>query len=63
MYLNFMFLDQLPVLFECKHTLTHARTHAHTDSEEYSMVVFCKNATITTVNKLIFKSFRPTMKQ
>ena len=29
------------------HTHTHTQTHTHTlDSDEYSIVAFCKNATI-----------------
>ena len=48
MCLNFMLLDRL--LYPAKtHTNTHIHTqmHAHTDSDEYSIVAFCKNATIT----------------
>ena len=29
-------------------THTHTHTHTHTDSDEYSIVAFCKNATIIT---------------
>ena len=29
-------------------TQKHGNTETHTDSEEYSIVVFCKNATIIT---------------
>ena len=29
-----------------KHTHTHTHMDAHKDSNEYSIVVFCKNATI-----------------
>ena len=55
MYSNFMFLDQLLFELSCKNTETrkhrntetHTNTHAHThrDSDEYSIVAFCKNAT------------------
>ena len=34
-----------------KHTWTHnlrPQKHTHTDSDEYSIVAFCKNATIIT---------------
>ena len=30
-----------------KHTQAHTQTRTHTDSDEYSIVAFCKNATIT----------------
>ena len=62
MYSNFMFLDQLLFELSCKNTETqkHANTHAythtytrartHTDSDEYCIVAFCKNATLT-INK------------
>ena len=32
----------------CRHTQgnTHGNKHTHTDSDEYSVVAFCKNATI-----------------
>ena len=56
-YLNFMFLDQFLFELLCKsteiqkHTHTHTHTHIHkdaqTDSDEYSIVSFCNNATIT----------------
>ena len=29
------------------HTHTHTHKHTHTDSDKYSIVAFCKNATIT----------------
>ena len=51
-YSNFMFLDQLLFELSCKnthghmHTHTHTNTHTHRDSDEYSIVAFCKNATI-----------------
>ena len=31
-----------------KHGNTHTHAHTHTDSDEYSIVAFCKNATIKT---------------
>ena len=48
MYLNFIFLDRF--LFELSrkntytytHTETHTHTDAHKDSDEYSIVEFCK---------------------
>ena len=40
MYSNFMFLDRLLFELLCKNTETH------TDSDEYSLVAFCKNATM-----------------
>ena len=48
MYYNFMFLDQLYFELLCKkHTCT--RMHTHKDSEEYSIVAFCKNTNIIIV--------------
>ena len=49
MYSNFVFLDQFLFELSCKktHTQTHTHTHAHTDSNEYPIVVFSKNATVT----------------
>ena len=43
-----MFLDQSFFKLSCKntHTNTHIHTHTHTNSDEYSIVAFCKNATI-----------------
>ena len=40
MYLNFMFLDQF--LFEC--AKTHTQKLKHIDSDEYSIVAFCKKS-------------------
>ena len=49
MYSNFMFLDRLLLSNQAKiHTHTHTDAHTHTDSDEYSIVAFCKNATITS---------------
>ena len=69
MYLNFMFLDRFLFELSCKNTHTHTHTHTHTythtqkhthtfgrthkDSNEYSIVVFCKNAIIITLYKLV----------
>ena len=61
MYSNFMFLDRLLFELSCtntetrkhrntetqKHGNTHTHTHTHRDSDEYSIVAFCRNATIT----------------
>ena len=48
---NNLFKFHVPrsILFElsCKNTHTHTQMHTHTDSNEYFIVVFCKNATIT----------------
>ena len=58
MYSNFMFLNQFLFELSCKkhtHTETHTHTHTHTDalkdSDEYSIFVFCKNATIKITHK------------
>ena len=52
------FLDRLLFKLSCKQkphthrcTHTHIHTHTHTDSYEYSIVAFCKNATI--INELL----------
>ena len=42
MYLSFLFLDQFLFELLCKNTYTHT----HRDSDEYSIVGFCKNVTI-----------------
>ena len=64
MYLNFMFLDRLLFELLCKththtdahthththaHAHTHTNTHTHRDSDEYSIVAFCKNTTIIII--------------
>ena len=49
MYSNFMFLDRLLCELSCKKTHTHI--DAHTDSDEYSIVAFCENATIIILQK------------
>ena len=41
-YSNFMFLSRLLFELSCK----NKHTHTHTDSGEYSIVAFCKNANI-----------------
>ena len=41
-----------------KHTHTHTERHTHTDSDEYSIVVFCKNATIKFMNWVKSNNFR-----
>ena len=33
-----------------KHTHTHTHTNTHRDSDKYSIVAFCKNATIIIIN-------------
>ena len=43
MYSNFVFLDRFLFELSCKHT------HTHTDSNEYPIVAFSKNATITSL--------------
>ena len=45
---SFMFIDRLLFELSCKNmeTQKHENTHTHTDSDEYSIVAFCKNATI-----------------
>ena len=40
MYSDFVFLDRFLFELSCKHT------HTHTDSNEYPIVAFSKNATI-----------------
>ena len=54
-YLNFMFLDQCLLELSCKktHGNTHTHTDAHKDSDECSIVAFCKNATITLLCKVV----------
>ena len=56
MYPNFVFLDQFLFELSCKktHTHTNTETHTHTDSNEYPIVAFSKNATITTAISLLF---------
>ena len=56
MYSNFMFLDRLLLSYRAKtwkHRNTETRKHenmeTHTDSDEYSIVAFCKNGTITSI--------------
>ena len=44
-YSNFMFLHRLFSSCRAK-TQTDRQKQTHTDSDEYSTVVFCKNATI-----------------
>ena len=46
---NFMFLDQFLFELSCK-THTHTNTDTQRDSNEYSIVAFSKNATITSSN-------------
>ena len=48
MYLSFIILDQFFLSYRAK-THTHTWKHTHTDaynSDEYSIVAFCKNTTI-----------------
>ena len=52
-YLNFRFLDQ----FRAKthtHRNTHTHTEAHKDSDEYSIVAFCKNAMVL-IEKFLYQ--------
>ena len=58
-YSNFMLLDRLLFELSCKNTHKHTHTdaHTHTDSDEYSIVAFCKNATIITISFYIIDSF------
>ena len=48
---NFMFIDRLLFELLCKNpeTQKHGNTETHTDSDEYSIVAFCKNATIINI--------------
>ena len=48
MYSNFLLLERLLSELLCKNMDTHTQTHTHTlrDSDEYSIVAFCKNVTI-----------------
>ena len=58
MYSYFVFLDRFLFELSCKNTHTHTDTHTHThththrDSNEYPIVAFSKNATITITNAL-----------
>ena len=54
MYPNFVFLDRFLFELSCKKTHTNTETHTHTDSNEYPIVAFSKNATITTAINLLF---------
>ena len=47
MYSDFVFLDRFLFELSCKNTHTHTQTHTHRDSNEYPIVAFSKNATIT----------------
>ena len=49
MYSNFMFLDSI---FLNYHTQTNTHRYTHKDSDDYSIVAFCKNATITYCKQL-----------
>ena len=46
MYSDFVFLDRFLFELLCKNT--HTDTQTHTDSNEYPIVAFSKNATIMT---------------
>ena len=48
MYLNFVFLDQFLFESSCRNINKNTETHrdAHKDSDQYSIDVFCKNATL-----------------
>ena len=47
-YSNFMFLIDYFLSYRAKtHTNTHTDAHTHTDSDEYFIGAFYKNATIT----------------
>ena len=62
MYSNFMFIHQLHFELSCKHTETrkyrNTETHTHTDSDEYSIVAFCKNETIIIKTCSLIKFMR-----
>ena len=49
MYSNFMFLDSI---FFSYHTQTNTHRYTHKDSDDYSIVAFCKSATITYCKQL-----------
>ena len=51
MYSDFMFLDRFLFELSCKNTHTHTHKHTHRDSNEYPIVAFPKNATITSNKK------------
>ena len=58
-----MFLDRFLFELSCKNThirkhTTHTHTDTHKDSNEYSIVAFCKNATIKTADIKQLKSNR-----
>ena len=62
MYLNFMFIDRLLFELSCKNTETqkHRNTengNTHTDSDEYSIVGFCKNATIKIMYAIYISNY------
>ena len=80
MCLNFMFLGRIFLSYRAKtwkHTHTETHTHtdgnthtytdAHKDSDEYSIVAFCKNATIIIGYNCCYRSLmqfkRPCMYQ
>ena len=49
LYSNFIFIDRLHFELSCKNTeIQKHRNHTHTqrDTDEYSIVAFCKNTTI-----------------
>ena len=56
MYSDFMFLDRFLFELSCKNTHTHTQTHTHRDSNEYPIVAFSKNATITSVINSIYNT-------
>ena len=49
MYSKFMFIDQLLFELSCKNMETQKHGNTHTDSDDYSIVAFCKNATIISL--------------
>ena len=46
-------LDRFLFELSCKNTHTHKHTHTHRDSNEYPIVAFSKNATITSMIHMI----------
>ena len=52
---DFVFIGRLLFELSRKNTETqkHGKTETHTDSDEYSIVAFCKNATIIKIHQVI----------
>ena len=49
-----MFLNRFLFELSCKTTETWKHTHTHTHTNEYSIVAFCKNATIINRKTTLF---------